>query len=65
MTSSRQAIEAVFREEHGLVLASLIRYTGDIQLAEDSLQDACALPARIHRCWTLPFLIAQYSLHIV
>jgi RNA polymerase sigma-70 factor, ECF subfamily len=35
------AIEAVFREEHGLVLASLIRFTGDIQLAEDALQDAC------------------------
>lgn len=34
-------MEAVFREEHGLVLASLIRYTGDIQLAEDALQDAC------------------------
>ncbi len=41
MTQPRQAIEAVFREEHGLVLASLIRYTGDIQLAEDALQDAC------------------------
>lgn len=38
---ARAAIEAVFREEHGLVLAALIRYTGDIQLAEDSLQDAC------------------------
>jgi RNA polymerase sigma-70 factor (ECF subfamily) len=34
-------MEAVLREEHGLVLASLIRYTGDIQLAEDALQDAC------------------------
>lgn len=40
MTQSREAVEAVFREEYGLVLASLIRYTGDIQLAEDSLQDA-------------------------
>jgi RNA polymerase sigma-70 factor, ECF subfamily len=39
--ASRAAIEAVFREEHGLVLAGLIRFTGDIQLAEDSLQDAC------------------------
>jgi RNA polymerase sigma-70 factor (ECF subfamily) len=37
----RDAIEAVFRNEHGLVLAGLIRYTGDIQLAEDALQDAC------------------------
>lgn len=41
MTEPRQVMEAVFREEHGLVLASLIRYTGDIQLAEDALQDAC------------------------
>jgi RNA polymerase sigma-70 factor (ECF subfamily) len=41
MPPATQAIEAVFREEHGLVLASLIRYTGDIQLAEDALQDAC------------------------
>ncbi len=37
----RDAIEAVFRNEHGLVLAGLIRYTGDMQLAEDALQDAC------------------------
>lgn len=41
MRESRDAIEAVFREEHGLVLASLIRTTRDIQLAEDALQDAC------------------------
>lgn len=41
MSTADHAIEAVFREEHGLVLAALIRYTGDIQLAEDSLQDAC------------------------
>jgi RNA polymerase sigma-70 factor (ECF subfamily) len=40
VTDARQAIEAVFREEYGLVLAGLIRYTGDIQLAEDALQDA-------------------------
>ncbi|MCZ7533882.1 MAG: hypothetical protein M5U23_10870 [Acidimicrobiia bacterium] len=41
ISTADQAIEAVFREEHGRVLAALIRYTGDIQLAEDSLQDAC------------------------
>ncbi|MGI9667171.1 MAG: RNA polymerase sigma factor [Acidimicrobiia bacterium] len=40
MTPSREAIEAVFREEHGLVLSGLVSYTGDFQLAEDSLQDA-------------------------
>lgn len=41
MASTRKVIETVFREEHGLVLAGLIRYTGHIQLAEDALQDAC------------------------
>jgi len=41
VTESRDAVEAVFREEYGLVLAGLVRYTGDLQLAEDSLQDAC------------------------
>ncbi|WP_285779026.1 DUF6596 domain-containing protein [Microtetraspora sp. NBRC 13810] len=30
----------VFREERAAVLATLIRYAGDFQLAEDSLQDA-------------------------
>jgi RNA polymerase sigma-70 factor (ECF subfamily) len=38
---SRNAIEAVFREEHGLVVAGLARYLGDLELAEDALQDAC------------------------
>ncbi|MGI9584762.1 MAG: RNA polymerase sigma factor [Acidimicrobiia bacterium] len=41
MTDSRAAIEAVFREEHGLVVAGLARYLGDLELAEDALQDAC------------------------
>lgn len=41
MTESRQTIEAVFREEHGLVVAGLTRYLGDLELAEDALQDAC------------------------
>lgn len=41
MTQSRTAIEAVFREEHGLVVAGLARYLGDLELAEDALQDAC------------------------
>jgi RNA polymerase sigma-70 factor (ECF subfamily) len=30
----------VFREERGIVLATLIRQTGDFQLAEDAVQDA-------------------------
>ena len=41
MSETVQAIEAVFREEHGLVVAGLARYLGDLELAEDSLQDAC------------------------
>ncbi|MER7757320.1 sigma-70 family RNA polymerase sigma factor [Kitasatospora sp. NPDC097643] len=36
------AVERVFRAEHGAVLATLIRYVGDFQLAEDALQDALA-----------------------
>lgn len=41
MEESHQAIEAVFRKEHGLVVAGLTRYLGDLELAEDALQDAC------------------------
>jgi RNA polymerase sigma-70 factor, ECF subfamily len=36
------AIARVFREERGGVLATLIRQVGDIQVAEDALQDAFA-----------------------
>ncbi len=35
-----RAIEKLVRSEWGRVLASLIRYLGDIELAEDALQDA-------------------------
>ncbi|HZI95222.1 MAG TPA: RNA polymerase sigma factor [Patescibacteria group bacterium] len=42
MTISRQAIERVFREESGLILAGLIRLMGDFELAEDALQEAFA-----------------------
>jgi RNA polymerase sigma-70 factor, ECF subfamily len=35
-------IDQVFRRESGRVLASLIRSTGDFELAEDALQEACA-----------------------
>jgi len=34
------ALESVFREEYGRVLAGLIRTIGDFQLAEDALSDA-------------------------
>lgn len=35
-----EAIERVFREEHGLIIATLIRSLGDFDLAEEALQDA-------------------------
>ena len=35
------AIESLFREHHGRILAALIRILGDFDLAEDALQDAC------------------------
>jgi RNA polymerase sigma-70 factor (ECF subfamily) len=37
-----QAIEQVVREEWGRILAALVKSLGDIQLAEDGLQDAVA-----------------------
>ena len=42
MTVPRQAIERVFREESGRILARLIRVLGDFDQAEDALQDALA-----------------------
>lgn len=35
-----EALERVFRQEHGRVVATLIRVTGSIDLAEDAMQDA-------------------------
>src|SRR5689334_25429506 len=35
-----QAVERVFREEYGRILATLIRVFGDFDLAEDALQEA-------------------------
>jgi RNA polymerase sigma-70 factor, ECF subfamily len=37
------ALEQVFRRESGQVLASLIRFTGDFDLAEDALQEAVVI----------------------
>ena len=42
VTIPRQAVEQVFREESGRILAGLIRLFGDFDLAEDALQDALA-----------------------
>ena len=36
------AIELVFREEYGRAVAVLVRVLGDIELAEDAVQDAFA-----------------------
>ena len=38
-----EAIERVFREEYGRVIATLIRDLRDIDLAEDALHDAIAV----------------------
>jgi RNA polymerase sigma-70 factor (ECF subfamily) len=38
----RSRIEAVFREESGRIVASLIRYSGSFDLAEEALQEALA-----------------------
>ena len=40
--SSIAAIERVFREEHGRAVAVLVRICGDIDVAEESVQDAFA-----------------------
>lgn len=42
MTAPGDALEAILRREHGLVLASLVRALGDFDLAEEALADAVA-----------------------
>jgi RNA polymerase sigma-70 factor (ECF subfamily) len=42
MDDARATLDRVFRDEHGRVLATLIRQVGDFQLAEDAVQDAIA-----------------------
>ncbi len=54
MNQAHQLIEAVFREEHGRVLAALISYLGDFDLAEDALQDACVLALKQWRDTGIP-----------
>jgi RNA polymerase sigma-70 factor (ECF subfamily) len=41
--ASEETVERVFREEHGRILAALIRFLGDFDLAEEALQDAFAI----------------------
>ncbi|MDY7103851.1 MAG: RNA polymerase sigma factor [Actinomycetota bacterium] len=40
--AAADAVEEVFRAEHGRVLATLVRFFGDIDVAEEALQDAMA-----------------------
>lgn len=40
MTSWEEAVARVFREEHGRLVAGLVRSFGDLDLAEDAVQDA-------------------------
>ncbi|MDQ0381001.1 RNA polymerase sigma factor [Amycolatopsis thermophila] len=48
-----QAVEQVYREHRARMLAALVRVLGDFELAEDALQDACALALR-HWRGTVP-----------
>ncbi|MFL5668274.1 MAG: RNA polymerase sigma factor [Chloroflexota bacterium] len=38
--TAREIVDRVFREEHGRAVATLIRLTGDFDLAEEAVQDA-------------------------
>ena len=40
MSDMRRAVEAAFRQESGQVLAVLVGWLGDLELAQDALQDA-------------------------
>ncbi|MHB8375984.1 MAG: RNA polymerase sigma factor [Dehalococcoidia bacterium] len=46
MSASNEAVEHVFREESGRVLASLIRIVRDFDAAEDALQEAFSIAVR-------------------
>ncbi len=54
--ATSEAIARVFVEEHGRILANLIRVLGDFDLAEDALQEACASAIR---AWPRDGLPAQ------
>ncbi|MCB9892304.1 MAG: RNA polymerase sigma factor [Planctomycetes bacterium] len=38
----RERLETIFREQHGRIVATLIRILGDVELAEEALQDTFA-----------------------
>ena len=43
MTTTTDVVDRVFREESGRIIATLIRYLGDFDLAEEAIQDAMAV----------------------
>jgi len=43
LSDERMSIEQIYREEWGRILATLIRYVGDFDLAEDAVQEAFAV----------------------
>lgn len=45
-SSPASAVEQVYREHRGRMLAALVRALGDFELAEDALHDACAIALR-------------------
>ena len=47
MASAREAVETVFREEYGRVVATLIRLFGDLDVAEVAIQDAFAVALEV------------------
>ncbi len=40
LPGTRDAVSRVFREEYGRAVATLVRLLGDIELAEEAVQDA-------------------------
>ncbi len=46
MSAPAAVVERVYREHRARMLAALIRVLGDFELAEDALQEACALALR-------------------
>jgi len=40
MSATNETIDQIFREEYGRVVASLVRMVGDLDVAEEAIQDA-------------------------
>ena len=43
---AQPAIERIYREEYGRIVASLVRRFGDIDIAEEAAGEACSSPWR-------------------